>query len=56
VKKITRNNDLSMREKEILLTLMKYQNPYVVMIYDIFEQGQSIFIVQEYCVGGSLYD
>ena len=56
VKKLTRNNDLSLREKEILYTLMKYQNPYVVLIHDIFEQGQSIFIVQEYCIGGSLYE
>jgi calcium-dependent protein kinase len=28
----------------------------VVLVHDIFEQGQYIYVVQEYCIGGSLYD
>ncbi|CAD8135651.1 unnamed protein product [Paramecium pentaurelia] len=56
VKISNRNLAISQQEKMILKQLSQYRHQNVVQLLDIFDQQEALFIVQEYCSGGTLYE
>lgn len=44
-------------EKQIFEKLAQNQpHPNVISIFNVYEQNNALYIVQEYCSGGTLYD
>ena len=39
-----------------LTALKTLDHPHIIKLYEIFENKESIFLVQEYCSGGELFD
>ncbi|CAK72998.1 unnamed protein product (macronuclear) [Paramecium tetraurelia] len=56
VKISNRNLAISQQEKMILKQLSQFKHQNVVQLLDIFDQPEALFIVQEYCPGGTLYE
>ncbi|CAD8061034.1 unnamed protein product [Paramecium sonneborni] len=56
VKISNRNLAISKQEKMILKQLSQFRHQNVVQLLDIFDQQEALFIVQEYCSGGTLYE
>ncbi|CAD8053074.1 unnamed protein product [Paramecium sonneborni] len=56
VKISNRNLAISQQEKMILEQLSQNRHQNVVQLLDIFDQTEALFIVQEYCQGGTLYE
>ncbi|CAK86141.1 unnamed protein product (macronuclear) [Paramecium tetraurelia] len=56
VKISNRNLAISQQEKRILYRLSQFKHQNVVQLFDIFDQPEALFIVQEYCNGGTLYE
>ncbi|CAK85185.1 unnamed protein product (macronuclear) [Paramecium tetraurelia] len=56
VKISNRNLAISQQEKMVLISLSQYRHQNVVQLLDIFDQPEALFIVQEYCSGGTLYE
>lgn len=36
--------------------MQKLDNPYIVKIHEFFDDGERVYIVQELCRGGELFD
>jgi serine/threonine protein kinase len=43
-------------EIKTLQIVTAFENPYIIKIYDTFESSNSIYIILEYCDGGTLQD
>ncbi|CAD8087506.1 unnamed protein product [Paramecium sonneborni] len=56
VKISNRNLAISQQEKMILRQLSQFKHQNVVQLLDIFDQQEALFIVSEYCPGGTLYE
>jgi len=44
------------RFKEEILILKKLDSPYVLKLYEYFEDKDQVWLVTEYCKGGELFD
>ncbi|CAD8067089.1 unnamed protein product [Paramecium primaurelia] len=56
VKISNRNVAICQQEKMILLQLSQFKHQNVIQLFDIFDQPEALYIVQEYCPGGTLYE
>lgn len=44
------------RFKQEILILQKLDNPYILKMYEYFEDEAKIWLVTEYCRGGDLFE
>ncbi|CAD8193903.1 unnamed protein product [Paramecium octaurelia] len=56
VKILPKNNQLTLSEIEILNELVKHSHPAIVRIIDVYDQGTQVYVVQEFCNSGTLFD
>lgn len=54
--KVMKRRTLQASDEAEIKTLMQLDHPHIVKLYDYFEEGENLYLILEYCPGGSLSD